>query len=159
MLKSKATKWFALAAGCLAVSASGVASEVYRYTDENGTVHYGDRPTGEADEQQVAIVSRPTDPVAVQQRYQARYGESDDSSGSSEESAQEEERKPTRAELKAAEAQRAADCEQYRARLERFESARRLYRESEGGERYYMTDDEILETRTKARELVDKTCN
>ena len=157
MFDNKATRFLALAIGFSVVSASAVASEIYRWTDEDGTVHYGDRPSGEADEQVVAIDSRPTDNAAVQQRYEARF--SSQASSTETQSAEEEERPPTRAERRAAAAEQQANCQQYRAQLERFESSRRLYREDENGERVWMTDDEVEATRNRARALVQETCN
>ena len=98
-LKSRTAK-LVLSLG-LPILASGVlASEIYRYTDEDGNVHFTDRPTGQDDEQRLAIDSQPTDPAAVQQRFDERYGKSDDAgAGASNADAEdEEERKPTRAE-------------------------------------------------------------
>ena len=150
-------KCMALAIGISIASATAVASEIYRWTDEDGTVHYGDRPSGEADEQRVAIDSRPTDNAAVQQRYDEHFSQQSDES-ESQDSDEEEERRPTRAERRAEAAQRQADCERYRAQLERYESSRRLYREQENGERYWMDDNEIEEIRVQARALVAETC-
>ena len=117
-LKSRTAK-LVLSLG-LPILASGVlASEIYRYTDEDGNVHFTDRPTGQGDEQRVAIDSQPTDSAAVQQRFNERYGKSDDTgAGSSNaETDDEEERQPTRAERQQAAAERRQECERLRGRL------------------------------------------
>ena len=161
MLSKSAMKWLTLAVGCSMLASAGLASEIYRWTDEDGNVHYGDRPTGQADEQRVAIKSKPTDNSAVQQRYDNRLGESEGPrfvAGPDNEEA-EEDRRPTRAERKAAQAEREADCEKFRAQLERMEASRRLYREDENGERVWLDDNQILDARNAARERVAETCN
>ena len=38
-------------------------------------------------------------------------------------------------------------------------TSRRLYRESEGGEREYLSDTEIDEARARAQELVEENCS
>lgn len=132
------------------------AGEIYRYVDENGEIHYVDRPTGVPTEERMAISTRPTDPAAVQARASTRYSrpggndEEDAASGRNEEL--------TRAERRAREKEREEKCEQYRTRLETYVTARRLYRETDGGEREYLDEDERLEARTRLEDLVNDTC-
>ena len=59
----------------IVVSTSGIAfaNDIYKWTDEDGNVHYGDRPTGDATEERMAISSSSTDPSKVQARAQSRY--------------------------------------------------------------------------------------
>ena len=54
----------------LVVSASGIAfaNDIYKWTDEDGNIHYGDRPTGDATEERMAISSSSTNPSKVQAR-------------------------------------------------------------------------------------------
>jgi hypothetical protein len=149
---------------CLALvgSASVLASDIYKYTDENGNIHYGDRPTGTVDETRVvAIVSKPTDNASVQKNYQARYSnkEEQQSSGSGADSESQGEEKLTRAERIAARQEKEATCERYRDRLETLITARRVYRHGDDGERVYLNDAETQEAREKAEELVELNCN
>jgi len=140
------------------LATAAAASEIYRYVDEDGTVHYVDRPTGEPEAERVAIVSRPTNNQAVQERYDARFGNSEADDEAAEDTEDENEPK-TRAQRRAEAAERAKKCEQYRQQLEMVVSHRRLYREDENGERVYLSDDEVQESRDRAQELVDETCN
>ena len=57
------------------VSASGItlANDIYKWTDEDGNVHYGDRPSGDSSEERLAISSKPTDTAMVQARVESRY--------------------------------------------------------------------------------------
>ena len=49
-----------------------MAAEVYKYTDEDGNVHYGDRPSGNPTEETVYVASRRTDNAAVRAAYNQR---------------------------------------------------------------------------------------
>lgn len=161
MTKDRMTKWLVLAVGCSLVSAASFASDIYRWTDEDGNVHYGDRPTGQTDEQRVAIRSEPTDNSAVQKNYDDQYGSTASQEGPRAASGDddEENRPPTRAERKAAAAERQAECLELSARLERMEGSRRLYTQNENGERVYMDDDAILKAREDARARVAEACD
>ncbi len=59
----------------IVVSTSGIAfaNDIYKWTDEDGNIHYGDRPTGDATEERMAISSSSTNPSKVQARAQSRY--------------------------------------------------------------------------------------
>jgi hypothetical protein len=131
--------------------------DIYRYTDADGNVHYGDRPTGVPSEELVAISSKPTNPAAVQARLDARRN----TAASAEEATSEEPadaERPTRAERAAAAKERADKCQQYRDQLEIYVTSRRLYRETEDGEREYLDENEVLDARTKAEESVREFC-
>ncbi len=147
----------------LSIFASGAAaSEIYRYTDEDGNIHFTDRPTGQSDVERVAIVSRPTDDAAVQQRYEARFGESDEPDVEVEvaQEDQDENGPRTRNDHLVEAEQRARACAEHRARLEMLDAARRLYREDAStGERTYLDDDQIEEARARERQLVADTCD
>jgi Domain of unknown function (DUF4124) len=134
------------------------ASDIYKFTDANGTVHYVDRPTGSPTEQRLAISSKPTNPADVQARAQVRYGQAagDEQSQDGEES---EKAKLTRAERVAAAQERADKCQQYRDRLETYVTSRRLYRETDKGEREYLDEQEVLDARRKTEDLVREYCD
>ena len=68
-------------ASVFAILATGtvLASDIYKYTDENGVVHYVDRPTGAASEERVdVVVSNPTPTAAdsVEAMWQPRSAHS-----------------------------------------------------------------------------------
>ncbi len=139
----------------LAGPATTAASEIYKYIDADGTVHYVDRPTGAATEERIAIVSRPTDDDAVQSRVQARLDRqqaADEARDARDEARQQE------TDARAEEEQRARRCQEYRGRLETYVQSRRLYRQGEDGERIYLDDAEREEARQKVEELVAEYC-
>lgn len=147
----------------VSILASGaLASEIYRYTDEDGNVHFTDRPTGESDEQLVRIDSQPTDNAAVQARFTERYGKSNDAAtdgSAAVDETEEENRKPTRAERKQAAAERKQECERLRERYELLYAARRVFQDSPDGERTYLNDEELAAERERARKQIEETCD
>ncbi len=151
------------AAALLLVASSGFASEIYRFTDEDGNVHYGDRPTGAPTEERVAIASARTDSTAarayMEQRYSLNQTAEEPAAQSTipEEIVEEEEM--TRAERAAERRDRAQKCQQYRDRLETFVTSRRLYREADNGEREYLEEGEVMEARERVQDLVNEYCD
>lgn len=141
--------------GALLCAASAGAGEIYKYTDADGNVHYGDRPTGNATEERMAIVSRSTDAAAVRARIEARQAR--DATRAEARSARDEEEQ-AEAEAQAAAADRAAKCQENRARLQTYTESRRLYREDENGERVYLDDDARDEAMQQVRDQIDEHC-
>jgi hypothetical protein len=146
---------------CCAVAAmtfaSGVmASEIYRWVDEDGNVHYEDRPSGAADEERLAMTYNRTNRTAVSQQIKVRHDR---------QAAREEARSTAAAAEKEAadnaqaEAERQQACERARARLESYLQSRRLYRTDENGERVYLDDAQRQEARQKAEEQITEFCS
>jgi hypothetical protein len=141
----------------LTVSVSGIAlaNDIYKWTDEDGNVHYGDRPTGVQSEERVAVSSRPTDPAAVQARIDARRERA--AAAKDEEVA--EPQGPSEEELQAQAKERAERCETYKARLQKFVTSRRLYRHDENGERVYLDEEEAQAARERVENQVEEYCS
>ena len=131
-----------------AVSAAGMAfaSDIYKWTDEHGNVHYGDRPSAEASEEPLAVSSGLTDP-------------SKDQAGDEEKAAASEPAEPTSEELRAQALERQEKCATYKARLRKFLTSRHLYRADENGERVYLDEDETLAARERVQKKVEKYCS
>ncbi len=144
-----------------AALSTAAASEIYKWVDAEGNVHYGDRPTGDGPTAQtgverVAIASRPTNSARVQSGVEARLereAERNDARAAAAE-AQEEADK-----LKAEAEERANMCTTYRERLERFITSRRLYRVDDSGERTYLDDSQIEAARARVQEQVEEYCS
>lgn len=139
------------------VSASGIAfaNDIYKWTDEDGNIHYGDRPTGDATEQRLAINSRATDPSKVNARVQSRHT----ARKAAEEAAASEPEGPTKDELRAKAAERSQKCDTYKARLQKFVQSRRLYKEDENGERVYLDEEQTQAARERVENQVQEYCN
>jgi flagellar biosynthesis GTPase FlhF len=144
---------FALALVLIGASATAVG-QIYKWTDEEGNVHFGDKPVGE-DTERVAIQSRRTNSERVESQVQARAAAA---AKTAEEEAAAAPAGPTEEELQARLEERAKKCDTYRERLQRFVQSRRIYREDEKGERVYMSEEEMQEAREKVENQVQDYC-
>lgn len=137
----------------MSVIGSAAASEIYRWTDENGNTQYGDRPTEDA-VRVTAIQSSPTDnsriiaATAARQKQQAEKAEiAARNQGPSEE------------ELRAEAAERKGKCVAFRGQLQKLITSRRLFREDDNGERVYLAEDEMQAAREKVQNQVEEYCS
>ncbi|MDH4072413.1 MAG: DUF4124 domain-containing protein [Gammaproteobacteria bacterium] len=133
-----------------------VASDIYKWVDEDGNVQYGDRPVGQESER-VAIESRPTDRAGVQARYQASTQARTERRQAESEAA--EEARKSADEKRAEEEERRQKCEASRATMQRFVTSRRLYREDESGERVYLDEAETQAARQRVENEINENCN
>ena len=140
----------------LAVTTAGtaVAGEIYKWTDEDGNVHFEDRPAGEEPER-LAIRSKPTDPARIQAMAQARASAA---AKAAEEKAATPEG-PSAEELRAQADERAQKCSSYRAQLQKYVTSRRIYREDESSERVYLDEDEMQAERERVENQVQEFCS
>ena len=142
---------------CAALLSSGVAvsGEIYKWIDENGNVHYEDRPLGAANVERVVDVrSRNTDDAAVaarvDERRKARAAAAQVESEAPEEMSKEE--------LRAEKQARHEKCQSYRAQLQSFLASTRLYREDENGERSYLDEDQTMAARSRVEDKIQEYC-
>jgi hypothetical protein len=139
----------------LATTGTVAAAEIYKWVDEDGTIHYGDRPTGDVDEQRIAIASRPTDPDRVKQEVQARL----DREQRMAELETQQPQGPSEEDLRAEAEERNQKCNMFRQRMESFTNSRHLYREDSDGERVYLDESEMQDARDKVQGQVNEYCN
>lgn len=135
---------------CLLVTAPALANDIYKYVDENGTVHYVDRPTGAATEERVAFVSQRSSGAPRSAQSGPDWRERREARQEAQKAADEE---------ASQEAERAKLCQESRDRLQQYNQARRLYRNDENGERVYLDEKEVEEARNKVAELIEENCN
>ncbi len=132
----------------LAASSAGMAfaGDIYKWTDEDGNVHYGDRPTAEASEEPLAVSSGFTDLLKVQARNEVK-------------AAANEPAEPAPEELRAQALEVEEKCATYKARLQRLLTSRRLYRKDENDERVYLDEDKILAERERIQNQAEEYCD
>jgi hypothetical protein len=144
---------------CIVACSARAADEgtVYRWIGEDGTPHYEDRPPDGAPAEELNLRYRLTDPAAIQASAQAKADlnkaatlrkEQQAADASAEEAA--------RAEVQR---QREANCQQARERLEKYNTAHRLYKPGPDGERQYLSDEETDKARAEASRTVDEWCS
>ena len=138
----------------LFVASGALAGEIYKWTDAEGNVHYGDVPV-DAQSERLAIKSKPTNSSRVQATTQARL----DASAKQREEAAKLPAGPTPEELRAEAEQRAEQCTSSKTQLQKFLTSRRIYRMDDNGERVYMDEAEMQATREQAENRVEEYCN
>jgi hypothetical protein len=145
----------ALAALAITVSSTAFANEIYKWTDQDGNVHYEDRPSGDPSEERLQLSYNRTNSTTVQGRIETQR----DSANARREAREEAEvEELSAAEERAAAEQRLAQCQSYRARLKKMLESRRVYREDDAGERTYLDEAQRAEARTTAENLIKETC-
>lgn len=149
---------------CLAIAVTGsaLANNIYKWTDDAGNVHYGDKPAEDTEAQIVDIKSKPTERTQLASiatmsndpRRQAPLVAPGPA-----ETAPEKPAGPTPEELRALAEERAKKCTQYKERLQTFIQSRRLYRQDENGERVYLDEEETQKARDKTQSKVEEYCS
>jgi len=138
----------------LMAAAPGLATSasVYKWTDENGVTHFGDRqPTG-LNAEQVNVRSGTSQGAGGQRRSaQEQLGELQ------EQQAAEQQQREESAVEEARRKQREANCNTARSNLEVINSNARI-RVEENGETRYLSPEEIEQQRQKFQEIADENC-
>jgi len=136
-------------------TATALAGDIYKWTDEDGNVHYGDQPTGERPER-LDIQSKPTDPARITAMARAR---SELKARAAEKANEARALEPTPEEIQAAIDERAQNCADSVAQLQKYTESRRLYRTDESGERDYLDEEEMQATRKRTEDEVQEYCS
>lgn len=146
-----------IAAAILTLAGSGaaLASDIYKWVDEEGNVHYGDKPIG-AQSERMAIESRPTDSSRVAAETQSLMASRN---AAADRRAEMDAAAAEQAEMRAEAEQRAERCASARAQMQRMITARRVYQEDENGERVYLDDAERDAARARVEKQIDDYCS
>lgn len=140
----------------VALCGQAFGSDIYKWIDDDGNVHYVDRPTGNPTEERIDVLSSRTDSSAVRANVQARLDRQD---ARQEARAKEAEAAQAAADAAAEAEKRREQCTMWRGRMESYLQSNRLYREDESGERVYLDDEQVLEARARVQEKIQETCN
>lgn len=140
----------------MTIASGAMANEIYKWTDDDGNVHYEDRPNGAENQERLGITYSRTDGGAVQKRVQARVeAQTSRNEAKSVAAAAQEEA----ADNAAADEARKEKCVRSRARLESYLQSRRMYRTDANGERVYLDDTQRQEARQKAEDQITEFCS
>lgn len=130
-----------------------VAGDVYKWVDEDGNVHFGDRPNGarQAERMEVHAPGPADDPEAGSRAAQRdkllRVWEQERS-----------ERKEQAAKALAEKKERERRCAEAKKRLFEYEHAGYIYDLDEQGNRHVLSDAGHQQVRQEARQLVAEWC-
>lgn len=143
-------KILTLAVLLVAAPAISSAASVYKWTDENGVTHFGDRqPSGQQAESVSIRTGKRSESnrQSPQERVKALEEREAEKAERQEESAVEEARRK----------QREANCETARSNLSILQRNSRIRVEGEGEQRY-LSEEEIAEQRVKFEEIAEENC-
>jgi hypothetical protein len=144
-----------LAILCAGFGQASADTEIFRWVDSDGIVHYSDRPGSSG-----AIVvgqSKSTDPARVREEELRNW----------EEMQKEQKARDTQDAVAAYDAKQAAEnnrvrqikCARAREMSEVYSDAHRLYETLPDGERKYLSDDELSNARESAMKGVEESCD
>ncbi|MEM7083074.1 MAG: DUF4124 domain-containing protein [Pseudomonadota bacterium] len=138
-MKNQITSFICVAVLALSIGASANdESEVYKWTDANGRVHYSDKPDN-VDHEVLNIKSRRTDKAAIARAVQVRIDDQQSALADAAAKAMMD------AERQQNEDVREENCRRATEAVTSLRNATRLYLPGENGERRYLSDDEIAE--------------
>jgi len=148
-----------LLAAALAALATAAGAQQYKWVDQNGRTQYGDNPPPGVKATRLAGPSSAPAPAAAAKGAQkpltaveqdaAFRKRQDDAAKASQKSSQE-------ADIAS---QRKDQCARAQEYLRSLESGVRIARTDANGERAYLEDDERAAEATKARAMVQQSCN
>ena len=144
----------AVAVLALAMTPPLLAETIYKWVDESGTVHYGERPPEGVDAELVTVVSsrssRTEDPYAATREAQAEQKEAN-AERMVEASAAYEQQQQERARIEAA-------CAAQKARLEQLIPRSKILLQNPDGTSRMLGDDERLEMIDESQKFIDENC-
>jgi hypothetical protein len=138
---------------CLALAGLAGAAEVYKWTDKDGKVHFGDAPPPDAiDAQRTGITSAPTDTTRLevldtQQELQKKQSAMEDELRANQQQRAEEER-----------ANKQAACDAARKRYENLQHSRKFVTTGADGKESWMSGDEADKMKADLKAAADKAC-
>ena len=135
---------------------SAAAADVYTWVDDEGQVHFSDKPD-ELPAQVVSVQSRPTDLSRVSRQAQDDQYLSEAADLRKQQQAEDAGNEDRIRQETLAE--RAAACDKARQRNESYSSSHRLYRPTAEGGRDYLSNEEIDAARAEALAAVDEWCS
>lgn len=129
-----------------------VVAGVYKWVDENGQVHYGERPPMAGEAKRMTLEpAPPPDPGATERAERIQL---DNGSWREEKARRAEEQ----ARAKQDEELRKRNCAAARGNLTIYQTSGRVFHINEQGERQYVEDQNRAAAEQRARERVDKWC-
>ena len=134
----------------LAIPLAAHAQGIYRWTDEAGQVHFGDRPVAvDAEKVKGASAGDPTTIERLQRQQELLHSHKQQRAENSKQSAKTQEGKE----------QRAAKCTEAKDRFERLQQARFVYEQSGDGKRRILSDSERETSESNAQAQVNRLCS
>jgi hypothetical protein len=141
--------------GLAVVSGPASASDVYKYTDEKGNVLYTDKPRTLPAER-LNVQSKKADPATTQARQSEEMKRMQDADKARKQTTAAQSGQGEATQLTAKD--RADRCTKARDRYDTYLTSHKLYEEKPGGERRYLSSEELDAARATAKTSMDVWC-
>ncbi|MAF82744.1 MAG: DUF4124 domain-containing protein [Gammaproteobacteria bacterium] len=141
----------------LCVMSNSAAQVIYKWIDADDVTHFSAQPPSGVDVERTSIKIRQTNRQALADRTKATSERNAAVATRKQHEAEQAAEDKTQAEKD--QSIRADNCAKAKTRLLTYNSARRLYRPLENGEREYLTDEELDNERAEAQKLVNEWCD
>ena len=128
------------------------AAGVYKWVDEQGKVHYGDRPGGK----NASKVAVPSSPPTSDKSFSERNAKRDKLLQTMQEERKSNEEEALKAKQK--ETERAQRCIEAQDQVKRYERARYIYKPTEGGQEIIFSEEEREKATVEAKKAVEEWC-
>lgn len=135
---------------CLLLLPGLAAAEIYRWTDANGQVHFGQRPAG-AGAEQIEVKPQVVERDQLTREREERTNRFYD--------ARREEQAQASAIATERQAKRAEECQALRRKLASIPEGRSYYRTDASGERNYYSDQQVDTARQQLQSQVADRCS
>ena len=136
----------------LTIPVAALTQGIYRWTDEDGQVHFGDRPVAMDAEKVKGASASAGDPATIerlQRQQELLHSYEEQRAEESKQSAKTQEEK----------VQRTAKCTKAKNRLVYLQQARYIYEQSDNGERRILSDSERKTSEANAQAKVNRLCS
>ncbi len=133
-------------------------AQVYKWVDENGTVHFSDLPPPGDPAEQVELARQPSEQSLQQAREDAARRLQNQRADSDARRETEESRRLEKEEGEQQAAEMQIRCTYVRPQLEVVQMQRPVYRENDAGEREYADDDYRAAEQERFRREVEQYC-
>lgn len=140
----------------LGVMSNARAQTIYKWVDGEDVTHFSVQPPLGIEAERTSIKVRHTNRQALQARSTATAQRN--AAVATRKQHEKEQAAEDQIQAKNDQQMRVENCEKAKTRLLTYNTARRLYRPLENGEREYLTDDELDGERAEAQALVDEWC-
>jgi len=125
------------------------SAQIYRWTDADGRVHFGQRPPAGAEQIEVR-------PQVVERDDQTREREARSERFFD---ARRQEQQAAREQASQTRAAREQECQSLRSQLSRLQLGGRFFRNDAAGERVYYSDSELEAARQRLAARISQVCN
>ncbi len=133
------------------------AQVIFKWVDDEGVTHFSEQPPFGVEAERTSIKLHQTNRQALQARIDTTAKRN--AAVATREKHEQEQAAEDKVLAEKQQQLRTENCDKARTRLLTYNTARRLYRPLENGEREYLTDDELDSERMEAQELIDEWCD